>query len=147
MATLNQNITPLQELKQQARRLRAEIADGSEPISHSRSLEMIAHQRGFKDWNTLHAAVSNRPAVEALELGQTVRGFYLGKRFEGEVVGVRMLKPGQLYHLSIQLEEAIDVVTFDSFSNFRKRLNCAVDSSGVSPAKTSNGAPHMIVEL
>ena len=137
----------LNELKQQARRLRSEIAAKSAPISHSQSLEMIAHQQGFKDWNTLHASASNRPAFEKLGLGDTVRGRYLGQAFEGEVVGIRTVKLGQLYHVSIQLEQAIDVVTFDSFSNFRRRLSCTVDQSGVSPAKTSNGKPHMKLEL
>ncbi len=137
----------LNELKQQARRLRSEIAAKSAPISHSQSLEMIAHQKGFKDWNTLHASASNRPAFEKLGLGDTVRGRYLGQAFQGEVVGIRTVKLGQLYHVSIQLEQAIDVVTFESFSNFRRRLNCTVDHSGVSPAKTSNGEPHMVLEL
>lgn len=137
----------LNELKQQARRLRSEIATESAPISHSKSLEMIAHQQGFKDWNTLHASASNRPAFEKLGLGDTVRGRYLGQAFEGEVVGIRTVKLGQLYHVSIQLEQAIDVVTFKSFSNFRRRLNCTVDHSGVSPARTSNGEPHMKLEL
>ena len=142
-----QNPGSLKELKQQARRLRSEISDGAAPISHSKSLEMVAHQRGFKDWNTLHASASNRPAFEALSLGDIVQGRYLGQRFEGEVVGIRTMQVGQLYHVSIQLAQAIDVVTFESFSNFRIRLNCAVDQNGVSPAKTSNGEPHMILEL
>lgn len=141
------NPLSLNELKQQARRLRSEIATQSAPISHSKSLEMIAHQRGFKDWNTLHASVSNRPAIEKLGLGDTVSGSYLGQAFQGEVAGIRTIKLGQLYHVSIQLERAIDVVTFDSFSNFRRRLNCTVDHGGVSPAKTSDGEPHMVLEL
>lgn len=143
----NDKTPTLQQLKLQARRMRADLASDAAPISHSRSLEIIAHQRGFKDWNTLHASASNRPAIESVELGQTVRGSYLGQRFEGEVVGIRMMKLGQLYYVSIQLDKAIDVVTFDSFTNFRKRLNCAVDATGVSPAKTSNGAPHMVLSL
>lgn len=147
MNTHHQNTLSLQELKQQAKRLRAETARDSAPISHSKSLEMIAHQRGFKDWNTLHASASNRPAFQTLNLNDTVKGHYLGQPFVGEVVGIKTLKLGQLYQVSIQLREAIDVVTFDSFSNFRKRLNCAVDQSGISPAKTSNGEPHMILEL
>lgn len=147
MNSCRQNTLSLKELKQQARRLRSEIADGSAPISHSKSLEMVAHQRGFKDWNTLHASASNRPAIEALSLGETVKGRYLGQQFQGELVGVRALKLGQHYHVSIQLKEAIDVVTFESFSNFKKRLRCTVDQSGVSPAKTSNGEPHMVLEL
>jgi hypothetical protein len=142
-----QKTLSLKELKLQARRLRSETATGSAPISHSKSLELIAHQRGFKDWNTLHASASNRPTSEKLGLGDTVSGRYLGQAFQGEVVGIRTIKLGQLYHVSIQLEQAIDVVTFESFSNFRRRLNCTVDQDGVSPARTSNGEPHMLLEL
>ncbi|MDM8010508.1 MAG: glyoxalase superfamily protein [Parasphingorhabdus sp.] len=147
MNSSRQDSLSLKELKQQARRLRSDIAQDAAPISHSKSLEMVAHQRGFKDWNTLHASASNRPDFEKLSLGDTVTGRYLGQSFRGEVVAIRTIKLGQLYHISIQLEQAIDVVTFESFSNFRRRLNCSVDHRGVSPAKTSNGEPHMILEL
>lgn len=147
MRTNPQQTPSLKELKQQARRLRAEIAKKSTPISHSQSLEMIAHQKGFKDWNTLHASISNRPALEALGLGEVVDGRYMGQSFRGELVGIRTLKKGQSYYISIQADEPVDVVKFDSFSNFRRRLSCTVDQSGVSPAKTSDGQPHMVLEL
>ena len=137
----------LKDLKQQARRLRSGLADDLTTISHSKSLEMMAHQRGYKDWNTLHASISNRPALETLELNETVQGVYLGQAFKGELVSIKILKSGYAYHVSIQLEKAIDVVTFDSFSNFRRRLSCTVDANGISPAKTSNGKPHMALEL
>ena len=48
-------------LKRLAQRLRQELADAGTVISHSRSLELLAHQHGYKDWNTLHAAIGNRP--------------------------------------------------------------------------------------
>ncbi len=35
------------------------------------------------------------------------------------------------------------MVTFDSFSFFRKRVTATLDSSGVTAARTSNGEPHM----
>lgn len=146
MNSHRQNTLSLKTLKQQARLLRSAVANGTAPISHSKSLEIIAHQKGFKDWNTLHASASNRPDVEDLKLGEIIRGRYLGQSFQGELVGIRTVKLGQLYYVSVQLKEAIDVVTFDSFSNLRKRLRCAVDPSGVSPAKTSNGEPHMVLE-
>lgn len=144
----NQQHSPsLKELKIQARRLRAEMANHSEPISHSQSLEMIARQRGFRDWNTIHASLSNRPALEALSLGEVVTGQYMGQAFRGELVAIRTLKRGHSYYVSIQADKAIDVVTFDSFSNFRRRLSCTLDQSGISPAKTSNDQPHMILDL
>lgn len=142
-----EKLPSIKELKQQARRLRAEISDRSDPISHSQSLELVAHQRGYKDWNTLHARLSNRPSLEAIGLGEVVDGYYMGQRFRGELVGIRTLKKGQSYYISIQADEPVDVVKFDSFSNFRRRLSCTVDLSGTSPAKTSDGQPHMVLEL
>jgi hypothetical protein len=98
-----QNSLSLKALKQQARQLRIAVADGAAPISHSKSLEIIAHQKGFKDWNTLHASASNRPDVEDLKLGEIIRGRYLGQPFQGELVGIRTVKLGQLYYVSVHL--------------------------------------------
>ena len=42
-------------LKAQAKRLRADLADRGQPISHAQALETIAHQWGARDWNTLAA--------------------------------------------------------------------------------------------
>ena len=116
-------------------------------IPHSLLLECFSVINGYKDWNTLHASMSNRPALEALGLGEVVDGQYMGQPFRGELVGIRTLQKGRSYYVSIQADEAIDVVKFDSFSNFRRRLSCTVDQSGISPAKTSDGQPHMILEL
>ena len=49
----------LDALKDQARRLRKRFADDGQAIRHARALELIAAQYGFRDWNTLHAAVGS----------------------------------------------------------------------------------------
>jgi hypothetical protein len=41
----------------------------------------------------------------------------------------------------------VDVVTFASFSALRRRINAQVDEQGVSPRKTSNGLPHLVLSL
>jgi catechol 2,3-dioxygenase-like lactoylglutathione lyase family enzyme len=41
--------------KQMARRLRADLASRDVTLSHSESLELVAHQLGARDWNTLVA--------------------------------------------------------------------------------------------
>ena len=71
-------------LKEQAKRLRADLEENGTTISHSRSLELLAHQLGFKDWNTLHASAGNRPPPSPVMLGDRVRGTYLGQAFEGD---------------------------------------------------------------
>ena len=134
----------LETLKDQAKRLRARLAQEDQTISHSRALELIAAQYGFRDWNTLHAKVGNRPPLNPWMLGARVSGTYLGHKFTAEVISVQAIqnRPGY-YRLTMKFDEAIDVVTFDSFSAFRRRINCTIDETGRSPAKTSDGRPHV----
>ena len=134
-------------LKDQAKRLRAKISSDREPITHSKSLELLAHQYGYKDWNTLHAAVGNGPPSCPVILGAKVRGKYLGQRFEGDVIGVQTLTPPGRFRVALHFDEPVDVVTFGSFSNLRQRVSCVIDGSGKSAEKTSDGRPHMQLEI
>ncbi len=86
----------LDALKDQAKRLRSRLSSEGEDISHSRSLELIAAQYGYRDWNTLHAAAGNRPPFNPWMLGSRVKGLYLGQPFEGEILSVQALtaQPG-----------------------------------------------------
>ena len=137
----------LDALKDQARRLRKRFADDGQAIGHSRALELIAAQYGFRDWNTLHAAVGNRPPFNPWMLGARVRGHYLGQPFDAEVRGVQALsaEPGR-YRLTLHFDEPVDVVTFESFSAFRQRVSCTVDETGRSRERTSDGRPHLELE-
>jgi hypothetical protein len=134
----------LNTLKDQARRLRSRLQAGGENIGHSRALELIAAQYGYNDWNTLHAALGNRRGPESLAPGSRVTGAYLGQPFSARVVGIHAItsSPGS-YRVSLDLDEAVDVVTFDSFSSFRKRVNGVIGKDGVSQARTSNGRPQL----
>ena len=58
--TLSQDIAPLEELKEQAKRLRRKLRDTGVQLSHGQALELVAHQHGVRDWNTLHAMAGNR---------------------------------------------------------------------------------------
>ena len=118
----------LDALKDQAKRLRTRLASEGETIGHSRSLELIAAQYGYRDWNTLHAAVGNRPPFNPWMLGARVKGRYLGQAFEGEVLSVQALtaQPGR-YRLTMKFDEPVDVVTFESFSAFRQRVTATVE--------------------
>lgn len=134
----------LDALKDQARRLRAGLSLAGQEITHSKSLELLATQYGFRDWNTLHAKVGNRPPLDPWMLGAKVRGHYLGQPFEARILGVQAVtaQPGR-YRLTLDLDEPVDVVTFDSFSAFRKRVHCTIDETGRTIEKTSNGRPHV----
>ena len=140
----NTPLPNLSSLKDQARRLRTRLETGGEKIGHSKALELIAAQYGFNDWNTLHAALGNRPGIEALMPGSRVTGAYLGQPFTARVVGIQAITsaPGS-FRVSLDLDEAVDVVTFDSFSAFRKRVNGTIGKDGASLARTSNGRPQL----
>jgi hypothetical protein len=136
----------LDELKAQARRLRATLEAGGGAVSHSKSLELIAKQYGFADWNTLYAKVGNEPPRPSWSTGDRVSGCYLGQAFEGTVIGLDALtsNPGH-FRITVVFDEPVDVVTFDSFSAFRRRVTATVNEHGVSPSKTSDGRPHMVL--
>ncbi|MGL4094861.1 glyoxalase superfamily protein [Agrobacterium cavarae] len=138
------NTTPplpsLDTLKDQAKRLRAGLADEGTAIGHSRALELIAAQYGYRDWNTLHAAVGNCPPFNPYMLGSRVSGYYLGQPFTGAILGVQSLGGDpERYRLTMHFDDPVDVVTFDSFSAFRQRVHCNVDASGRTTERTSDG--------
>lgn len=141
-----QTLPALEDLKAQAKRLRQSLTAEGNFISHSEALELLAHQHGYRDWNTLHAAAGNRPA-SPLALGAQISGRYLGQAFTGEIIALAQLNHGSHYRLTVEFDEPVDVVTFDSFSAFRKRVNCTVGADGRSPALTGNGAPQMAIAV
>ncbi len=145
---MNGSLLPsIDVLKNQAKRLRADLNAGGTPIGHSRSLEILAHQHGYKDWNTLYAAAGNRPPACPVGLGQKVAGTYLGQPFKGEVIAVQSLAGSGRFRVTFDFDQAVDVVTFDSFSAFRKRVSCVIGRDGRTVEKTSDGQPQLRLNL
>ncbi len=134
-------------LKAQAKRLRGELAATGTAIGHSRALELMAKQYGYKDWNTLHAAVGNRPLPAPVTLGQQVTGRYLRQPFAGEVVGVQATAEPDRFRVTLMFDEPVDVVTFEGLNNFRQRVSGVIDRKGVTTEKTSDGTPHLVLSL
>jgi hypothetical protein len=137
----------IDDLKRQAKRLRADLGSEGETIGHGKSLELVAHQYGYKDWNTIHAAIGNAPNPSPVTPGQRVTGRYLGHPFVGEVIGVQLQTALDKYRVTLKFEEPVDVVTFDSFSNFRQRVSCTVDRHGRTVERISNGHHHLVLDL
>ncbi len=137
------NIPTIDQAKARAKALRAELTAQGREISHSAALELVAKAHGFHDWNTLHARAGNRPQPP-VQVGDITAGRYLGQEFLAEVIGITALSEGR-YEVELQLAEAVDVVTFDSFSNFRSRIRKVVDSAGRSFDRTSDGVPHLVL--
>lgn len=134
----------IENLKAEAKVLRIKL--GSE-IGHSQALEFIAKQYGYRDWNTLYAVAGNGPPPCPVILGQMVVGHYLKQPFLGEVIGIESLGGGSRYRVILDFAEPVDVITFEGMSNFRKRVQCIVDTNGRTSEKTSDGVPQLVINL
>ncbi|WP_414897040.1 glyoxalase superfamily protein [Rhodovulum sp. YEN HP10] len=135
----------LETIKTQAKALRQALQDRGTAISHAQSLELVARQHGARDWNTLHARLSQRNAPPELTLGSRVTGHYLGQAYSGKIVALS--GPAEHRHVEIALDQPIDTVRFDSFSNWRHRIRGTIGEDGRSARKTSDGSPHLTVEI
>ncbi|WP_120634685.1 glyoxalase superfamily protein [Ruegeria sp. EL01] len=137
-----QDIAPLEELKAQAKRLREKLDHAGTALSHSEALELVAHQHGVKDWNTLHAMAGNRMR---LRVGDRVSGHYLGQPFTAEIRGLTLLGDGAHRRVTLHFDAPVDVVRFDSFSALRQRVTGEVGWDGRSTRHTSDGEPQLVV--
>lgn len=136
--------------KLQAKRLRAAMAAQGTPLSHAAALELVATQHGARDWNTLSASVSTtKPADDGragLAVGAQVSGRYLDQAFTGRVLSLSEMPSGGHRRVTIHFDEPVDVVTFESFSAYRRRITAVIGKDGISPRRTSNGMPHLILD-
>lgn len=131
-------------LKAQARRLRTTLAETGTKLPHASALETVAKQWGYRDWNTLSAAVETAPALP-WQIGQTVRGAYLGHAFTGVLKSVS--QRGQDHtRLTIRFDTPVDVVSSDKFSALRRQITATVNATGRTVEKTSDGQPHLVVQ-
>lgn len=137
----------LDVLKDQAKRLRDTLGRQGTAINHSRALELIAAQHGFRDWNTLMGSVGNGPPARAYAIGDQVMGRYLGQMFTGTIIAVQALTNAHgRTRVTFDFDEPVDVITFESWSAYRKRVTCTLDEEGRTVEKTSNGQPHMVLD-
>lgn len=129
-------------LKSEAKALREERARSGEALTHAAALEEIARRHGYRDWNTARASLPERIPVP-VQVGSRVSGTYLKQPFVGTVLALAVLPDMAHFKVTVKFDDPVDVVTFESFSAFRQRVTATVDVHGVSPARTSDGQPHM----
>lgn len=141
---MTRNLPTLVQAKAQAKALRQKQAAENAGMSHSEALEIIAHQHGFRDWNAFRAAIRDLPP-EGWSTGGRVTGTYLSQPFVASVLSAEQLHPGW-YRLALDLDDAVDVVSFDSFSNLRKQVRIVVGPDGQSKERTSDGSPHLVLD-
>lgn len=142
---MNTQLPSILQAKDQAQRLRTKMVEDGAPVGHAKSLELVAHRHGFRDWNTMFSAIGNGPPKD-WAVGDMISGTYLSQAFTGYVISIAILKPGW-FRLELHLDEAVDVVTFDSFSNFRTRIRGVIGPKGHSIERTSDGQAHLQIDL
>ncbi len=147
--TMTMTYPPVDELKAQAKRLRQAMTECGSEITHAAALELIARQHGARDWNTLSAlaAKPNDKPASPIFVGAHIRGLYLNQPFTGKVLALAAVPGSEFYRITIHFDEPVDVVTFESFSAFRQRIHAQIDENGVSPPNTSNGLPHLVLDI
>lgn len=136
------HLPSLDALKTQAKQLKQALAAKGQDLAHGQCLDLIARQHGLRDWNTLHAKLGNTPP--ALALGQHVTGRYLGQPFKGEVISLAALGDSHT-RVTLRFEKPVDVVPFDSFSNFRQQVSVVLTADRRTVEQTSDGTPHMVI--
>lgn len=130
-------------LKAEAKELRAERTAAGAAITHGAALEEIARRHGYRDWNTAVAAIPER-AVSPVQVGQRVKGTYLGRPFAGMVLGVQLLSDMAHYEVTVKFDQPVDVSRSSLMGPIlRQRVKATVDLRGVSMSATSDGEPHM----
>lgn len=140
------NLFPtISELKESAKELRSAALAAGTSLTHSEALEAMAQKYGFRDWNTLRAKAQANNTLR-IEEGSFIAGVYLGQPFKAEVLAFNEWSEGR-YQITLDFEEAVDVVKFNSFSAFRKRVSAEIGANGKSFAHTSDGLPHLEVSL
>jgi hypothetical protein len=135
----------LLEAKAIARRLRAQRGAEGSLISHGKALELVARHHGFRDWNTFRAVAGSGPPRN-WSPGGRLRGRYLSQPFAATVLDADAVRPGW-YRLVLDLDQAVDVVTFAGFSNHRRRIRGVVGPAGETRERTSDGCPLLVVTI
>jgi hypothetical protein len=130
-------------LKAEAKLLRQERTASGAAISHGAALEEVARRHGYRDWNTASAALPER-IVTPVQVGQRVKGTYLGKPFVGLVIGMQLTPPH--YQVTVKFDHPVNVSKFASMVHNRQRVTSTVDIRGVSLSHTSDGEPHMRIQ-
>lgn len=145
---MNTPLPTIDQLKAQAKRLRGTLQTAGTTVTHSRALEMIADQHGYRDWNTLSAAAT-KPAEakqRRLGVGDRVSGHYLGHRFRGEITALEQRKQMNGHRITVHFDTPVNVSKFDDLPVLRQRVASRIGPNGRSPERTSNGVPVMQID-
>lgn len=62
----------IEQAKQMAKKLRASLESRNQTVSHSAALETVAHQLGYKDWNTASAMLPQEVTQPAMTFDKAI---------------------------------------------------------------------------
>lgn len=144
--TYTQQVTTRDAAKSAARDLRAQYSGKGTPISHGHALDLIAKAEGYRDWNGFSAFLKVQEARALPQIGDRITATYLGQNQTGEILKSDEMSQGRT-RITILLDEAVDVVKFDSFSAYRQRITSVIGEHGESFDKTSDGNPVLKISL
>ena len=134
---------PVSQLKAEARALRSAATS---PMTHSQSLEAVAHRHGLADWNTARARAGAEQAPVPV-VGQFIEATYLGHPVTGRFHAVRRMGPSGSHRVVIDLDQPVNVSAFEGMDVIRRRLQATIGPDGATVEKTSDGVPHLQVRL
>ena len=146
MTTATRMLPTKAQIKQNARTLRARRMAAGHPMRHAQALERISRKLGYRDWNTLSAAITTIRDRSCLPERDSVQGRYMGHPFDARILKVGVDAEGRT-RLVLRLQTAIDVVEHGSFTALRQQIACNVDETGRSQEVLSDGTPHVALML
>ncbi|WP_417466092.1 glyoxalase superfamily protein [Kordiimonas sp.] len=139
----------LKYAKGRAKRLRSYLAELDLPLTHAQSLEAIAKEDGFRDWNTYAAnppagmAENDVPARAAqrdhqsasrlqFHVGDRVAGIYRGTPYRGTILGLEKTDGGPVWRIKIQFDAPVEIGTSEALSLTRLRIRSMINADGAS---------------
>ncbi|MEX0300071.1 MAG: glyoxalase superfamily protein, partial [Kordiimonas sp.] len=142
--------------KNRAKRLRAYLDGSGHSISHSESLEAIAHSEGYRDWNTYSALFKTvageiskpdqRKQQYPFHVGDTVTGTFRGVRFQGTLLGLEETITLGVWRVKMHFDNPVKLPSHEALNLTRQRINCMLNIAGASV--NLKGAPdgHIILD-
>lgn len=131
----------LEVVKRHAKRLRAALEETTVTLSHAESLEMIARQWGFSDWNTLCAMIKKQNSPSRLKIGDDISGEYLGQVFHAMIVDLVPLADEEIYIITLAFDKPLTVSNAHTNENLQNRITCTIGPGGKTVEKQACGAP------
>lgn len=139
----------LKYAKGRAKRLRSYLAELDISLTHAHSLEAIAKEDGFRDWNTYAAnpplgmAENDVPARATqrdnqmasrlkFHVGDRIKGQYRGALYAGTILGLEKTDGGPVWRIKIQFDDPVQIGKSTALNLTRQRIRSMINADGES---------------